>query len=72
MQRVGLPDQFENLIANVELGLAEESAFFGGHKCPGDGKEMIPGLLFQLGGELLGLRFLFRGKKSWHGILPGE
>ena len=75
MQRVGLPDHLENLISDVEFGLAEEGAFLGGHECPGDGEELLAGVLFHLGGELLGLGFLFGGqgrRRSTWGILPGE
>lgn len=73
MQRVGLPDQFENLIAHVEFGLAEESAFFGGDEQSGDGEELIAGLLLHFGGEFLGLGFSFGRQSCRHrGILPGE
>lgn len=72
MQRVGLSDQFESLIADVEFGLAEEGAFLGGHECPGNSEEVIAGYLCHLGGELLSLSFLFRGQVRRDGILPGE
>jgi hypothetical protein len=64
MQRIGLPDQFENLIADLDFGLAEEGAFFGNNERPGDGEELIAGLLFHLGGELLGLDFLLRSQRG--------
>ena len=67
MQRVGRSDQFENLIADVEFGLAKEGAFLGGDESPGDGEEVIAGLLFHLAGELLSLVFLFGGQGNQHG-----
>lgn len=66
MQRVSLSDALEELVADLEFGLTEESLLLGGDERSGDGEELFAGFLFHLFGEFLGLGFLFGGQGSCH------
>jgi hypothetical protein len=70
---VGVGHDAPGVVAEGELGVAEEGVVGGGDEGTGHSQDGVGGAGPDAGGQFLGLRFQFGGQRCGHGgLLPAE